>query len=452
MWPDRRLIELFEIELPIVLAPMAGAMDFELAAAVARSGRARLAALRDAQCRSRCASRWRNSAPARKKPINLNFFCHTAAGAQQRARGTLARAACALLPRACDRSGGADAVQQPHGVRRRDVRRGGGDAGPQVVSFHFGLPDARLMERVKAAGCMIMSSATTVAEARWLDERGVDAVIAQGIEAGGHRGIFLTDDLATQVGTFALVPQIVDAVKVPVIAAGAITDARGIAAAFALGAAGVQIGSAYLWSPESQDFGAASRGAQERARRRHRADQSDDRAAGARHRQPRDARDRADLGCGARVSARGGRAGAAARQGGGARLGRFLADVGGAGGRARPRAAGGRIDAQACRGGAGADAKRSRRADRRGFLVGWNVMLSVRPRASRDPDRFTCSICEESAGLPLARERTERLGRTARRDRTLRRARCARACPTGPRSRCRRRYRAAARRPARAAP
>ena len=107
----------------------------------------------------------------------------------------------------------------------------------------------------------MLSSATTAAEARWLEERGVDAVIAQGDEAGGHRGMFLSDDLAAQVGTFALVPQVVDAVKVPVIAAGGITDARGIAAAFALGAAGVQIGTAYLWSPGGEDLRAAPRGA-----------------------------------------------------------------------------------------------------------------------------------------------------------------------------------------------
>jgi nitronate monooxygenase len=108
------------------------------------------------------------------------------------------------------------------------------------------------MRRVKAAGCIVIGSATTVAEARWLEDRGVDAVIAQGHEAGGHRGIFLSDNLAGQVGTFALVPQVVDAVKVPVIAAGAIGDARGIAAAFVLGASGVQVGTAYLHCPESK--------------------------------------------------------------------------------------------------------------------------------------------------------------------------------------------------------
>jgi nitronate monooxygenase len=123
---------------------------------------------------------------------------------------------------------------------------------PGVVSFHFGLPEESLLKRVKAAGCALLSSATTVAEARWLEVRGVDAIVAQGYEAGGHRGMFLSDDLAAQVGTFALVPQVVDAVKVPVIAAGGITDARGIAAAFALGAAAVQIGTAFLFTPEAK--------------------------------------------------------------------------------------------------------------------------------------------------------------------------------------------------------
>jgi nitronate monooxygenase len=123
---------------------------------------------------------------------------------------------------------------------------------PQVVSFHFGLPDAALFSRVKNAGCVTLASATTVGEALWLEEHGVDVVIAQGFEAGGHRGMFLSDNLAAQVGTFALVPQVVDAVKVPVIAAGAVSDARGIAAALILGAAAVQIGSAYLHCPESK--------------------------------------------------------------------------------------------------------------------------------------------------------------------------------------------------------
>ena len=123
---------------------------------------------------------------------------------------------------------------------------------PEVVSFHFGLPDKNLLERVRKAGAKIISSATSVDEAHWLEDQGCDAIVAQGYEAGGHRGMFLTQEVSTQVGTMALVPQVVDAVKVPVIAAGGIADARGIAAAFALGAAGVLIGTAYLLCPEAR--------------------------------------------------------------------------------------------------------------------------------------------------------------------------------------------------------
>ena len=122
---------------------------------------------------------------------------------------------------------------------------------PPVMSFHFGLPAPDLLARVKGWGSVVLSSATTVEEALWLQAHGVDAVIAQGIEAGGHRGMFLTDDLTTQVGSFALLPQIVAAVNVPVIAAGGIADAAGVAAAMALGAAGVQVGTAYLCCPEA---------------------------------------------------------------------------------------------------------------------------------------------------------------------------------------------------------
>ena len=119
------------------------------------------------------------------------------------------------------------------------------------MSFHFGLPAASLVERVAASGAKVIASATTVAEARWLAERGCSAIIAMGSEAGGHRGTFLDLDMATQVGTFALVPQVVDAVDLPVIAAGGIADARGVVAALALGASAVQIGTAYLFSPEA---------------------------------------------------------------------------------------------------------------------------------------------------------------------------------------------------------
>ena len=124
------------------------------------------------------------------------------------------------------------------------------------MSFHFGLPSKELLDRVRQWRPTILSSATTVDEARWLEAHGADAIIAQGVEAGGHRGMFLSDDLTTQVGTFALVPQIVRAVRVPVIAAGGIADAGGVAAALALGAAAVQVGTAYLLCPEADDDGA----------------------------------------------------------------------------------------------------------------------------------------------------------------------------------------------------
>ncbi|MNL04601.1 Nitronate monooxygenase [compost metagenome] len=123
---------------------------------------------------------------------------------------------------------------------------------PPIVSFHFGLPDEKLVMRVKATGALILSSATTVAEARWLEAHGCDAIIAQGYEAGGHRAIFLSADLNTQVGTMALVPQIVDAIKIPVIASGGISDQRGVKASFALGASAVQVGTAFLFCPEAK--------------------------------------------------------------------------------------------------------------------------------------------------------------------------------------------------------
>jgi nitronate monooxygenase len=184
-------------------------------------------------------------------PINLNFFCHTppelnnAREARWRERLKPYYQELGIDPAAPVPT----SMRMPFDTAFCEVVE---ETRPTVVSFHFGLPTADLLARVRGAGCLMMSSATTVAEARWLEQHGVDVIIAQGFEAGGHRGMFLTDDVAAQVGTFALVPQVVDAVKVPVIAAGGVTDARGIAAAFALGAAGVQIGTAYLHCPESK--------------------------------------------------------------------------------------------------------------------------------------------------------------------------------------------------------
>jgi nitronate monooxygenase len=250
MWPDRRLLDLFQIEHPIVLAPMAGAMDFELAAAVAEAGGLAslpCAMLNAEQARSEIAKFRARS----RKPLSVGFFCHTPPQLNN-ARETRWREA--LRPYYEELEIGKSApvptsMRMPFDAAFCEMVE---ELKPEVVSFHFGLPPPELFRRVKALGCVTMSSATTVAEARWLEAHGVDVIIAQGFEAGGHRGMFLSNNLDAQVGTFALVPQIVDAVKLPVIAAGAVSDARGIAAAFMLGAAGVQVGSAYLHCPESK--------------------------------------------------------------------------------------------------------------------------------------------------------------------------------------------------------
>jgi nitronate monooxygenase len=250
MWPDRRLTELFKIEHPILLAPMAGAMDFELAAAVAQGG-----GLASLPCAMLTPEKLRSEVEKFRsrtdKPVNFNFFCHTptvpnnAREHAWRERLKPYYEELAIDPAAPVPSSNRAPFDAVFCAVVEELR-------PAVVSFHFGLPDSELMRRVKAAGCIVLGSATTAAEARFLEQRGADAVIAQGAEAGGHRGIFLSDNLAGQAGSFALIPQIADAVKVPVIAAGAVSDARGIAAAFVLGAAGVQIGSAYLHCPESK--------------------------------------------------------------------------------------------------------------------------------------------------------------------------------------------------------
>lgn len=250
MWPNHRLMDLFKIDHPILLAPMAGAMDVELAVAVAEGG-----GLASLPCAMLTPERLRGQVETFRsrtnKPINLNFFCHTPP-ALNNAREDAWRERLKPYYRelAIDPAEPIPASNRaPFDAAFCDVIE---DLKPQVVSFHFGLPEAPLLRRVKAAGCVVMSSATTVKEARWLEQHGVDAVIAQGFEAGGHRGIFLSDNLAGQAGSFALIPQIADAVKVPVVAAGAVSDARGIAAAFILGASGAQVGSAYLHCPEAK--------------------------------------------------------------------------------------------------------------------------------------------------------------------------------------------------------
>ena len=243
------LQRLLGIELPIIQAPMAGVQGGALAVAVSQAGglgslpcamlgveamRAELAAIR----------------AGTDRPFNVNFFCH-APPAPSAEREAAWRAA--LAPYYSEF--GIDAKSIPAGPGRAPFNAEYADAlqefRPAVVSFHFGLPSAELLRRVKSWGAKVLSSATTVDEARWLEAHGVDAVIAQGLEAGGHRGNFLSGDLTTQAGMLALLPQVVRAVKVPVIAAGGVADADGVAAALALGAAGAQIGTAYLLCPEA---------------------------------------------------------------------------------------------------------------------------------------------------------------------------------------------------------
>jgi nitronate monooxygenase len=250
MWPDRRLIDLFKTEFPIVLAPMAGVMDAELVIAAAKGG-----ALGSLPCAMLSAEKAREQIQIIRQrvsaPVNMNFFCHKPVPADPaREAGWKERLAPYYKELGLDPAAPINAANRaPFDAATCSVVQ---ELKPEIVSFHFGLPEQSLLARVKAAGCKVMASATTVREAIWLEEHGADVIIAQGAEAGGHRGMFLTDNIAEQPGTFALVPQVVDAVKVPVVAAGGIADGRGIAAAFALGAAGVQIGTAYLRCPESK--------------------------------------------------------------------------------------------------------------------------------------------------------------------------------------------------------
>jgi nitronate monooxygenase len=182
-------------------------------------------------------------------PYNVNFFCHASPSPDPMREAEWRRL---LAPYFAEF--GVDPADIPAGPARLPFSAAAAEVleefRPPVVSFHFGLPSPELLARVKRWGAKVLSSATTVDEARWLEAHGADAVIAQGLEAGGHRGMFLSDDLSTQVGTLSLVPQVARAVKVPVIAAGGIADARGVAAAMQLGAAGAQLGTAYLLCEE----------------------------------------------------------------------------------------------------------------------------------------------------------------------------------------------------------
>jgi nitronate monooxygenase len=238
MWPDRRLIDRFKTEFPIVLAPMAGVMDADLVIAVAQGG-----GLGSLPCAMLSAEKAREQVNIIRQrvsaPINLNFFCHKAVDADPaREAQWRQRLAPYYREHGLDPNAPINAANRaPFDAAFCAVVE---ELKPEVVSFHFGLPEPKLLQRVKGTGAIVMSSATTVKEAIWLEENGADVVM------------FLTDDIAEQPGTFSLLPQVVDAVKVPVVAAGGIADGRGIAAAFALGASAVQVGTAYLRCPESK--------------------------------------------------------------------------------------------------------------------------------------------------------------------------------------------------------
>ncbi len=246
---SNRVLDLLGVELPIIQAPMANFTTPKMVIEASNAGG--LGSLPSAvYSEGQLREALDTVRAGTTAPINVNFFTHTPP-AEDPARQAAWRAR--LRPYYVEEGLDPD-MPLPAGGRApfddafcKVVE----DYRPEVVSFHFGLPAPDLLERVKRTGAKVLSSATTVAEALWLEARGVDAVIAMGYEAGGHRGNFLTDDMSAQVGTFALVPAIADAVSVPVIAAGGIADRRGVLAAFALGAQAAQVGTAYLLTPEA---------------------------------------------------------------------------------------------------------------------------------------------------------------------------------------------------------
>jgi nitronate monooxygenase len=247
MWKDKRLCDLLDIDHPIIQAPMAGASTPEMAIAAANAGG--MGSLGCAmQTVDQVAEDMQRIRQHTNRAINLNFFVHKqplanperATAAQDRLASWYKTLNAGDIPEAVETHFPFDTAMCDTVIR----------LAPKVVSFHFGLPEATMIEALKQAGIVILSSATSVAEARYLEENGADAIIAQSYEAGGHSGWFLPRGTAEVAGTMALVPRIVDAVSVPVIAAGGIADGRGIAAALMLGAAGVQIGTAFLATPE----------------------------------------------------------------------------------------------------------------------------------------------------------------------------------------------------------
>lgn len=245
-WPDRGFIELVGTVVPIIEAPMAGAGGVELCVAAMKGG-----ALGSLPCGMLAAEQVREQAAAVRQPASgpfaLNFFCHSMpSDSDDSAWRELLRP---YYEEFAVQPGNGGALRLPFDEEMCRVVE---EVRPAVVSFHFGLPEPGLLGRVRSTGAVIIGNATTVDEARWLEERGADAIIAQGFEAGGHTGRFLGSAPNEALGLFAFLPQIADAVSVPVIAAGGIGDGRGIASAFVLGASAVQLGTAYLHTPEAK--------------------------------------------------------------------------------------------------------------------------------------------------------------------------------------------------------
>ena len=247
MFPSTAFTKLAGVEYPILGAPMAGASTADLTVAISEAGGMgplAAAALSPEAIRNEVATvRKRTS-----KPFNINLFVlgQAKADPQQVARALellapireeLGLAPGTPLEKYCP-----DNAAQMEAVL---------EARPALASFTFGILSKEQVAAFQARGILVMGTATTVAEARAWESVGADLVCAQGSEAGAHRGTFLGDAEGSLVGTMALVPQMVDAVRIPVIAAGGIMDGRGIAAALMLGAAGVQMGTAFLSSPES---------------------------------------------------------------------------------------------------------------------------------------------------------------------------------------------------------
>ncbi|WP_274571965.1 nitronate monooxygenase [Neisseria leonii] len=235
----------------LIQAPMAGVQDSALAVAACRAGAVGSlpAAMLDAE--TLAAELARIQAAVGTAKYNVNFFAHRTPQISAAQRDAWHQQLQPYFEAfgLCMADIPADGGRRPFDGAALDVVR---RFRVPVVSFHFGLPEPHLLAALKACGVEIWSSATTVEEAVWLEKNGADAVIAQGLEAGGHRGMFLSPDVTRQMGLFSLLPNIVRAVSCPVIAAGGIATPEAVSAAKALGAAAVQAGTAFLLADEAK--------------------------------------------------------------------------------------------------------------------------------------------------------------------------------------------------------